>query len=57
MKGWIEEDDKEQYTNIPTKCPKCKEKLRKVDAIRLCGIYMVYCPDSKCRWCEIFEEE
>jgi len=56
MKGWIEEDDKEPYSNIPVKCPECGEKLRKVDALQLCGILMVYCPNSRCRHCEIFEE-
>jgi len=59
IKGWIEESDKEPISNIPKKCPVCKsvkEKLRRVDALRTCGMYMVYCPDSTCRWCEIYEE-
>lgn len=56
IKGWIEEDDKEKYTNIPIKCPNCREKLKKVDALQLCGILMVWCPNSRCRYCEIFEE-
>jgi len=56
IKGWIEEDDKEPYSNIPVKCPKCGEKLRKTDILQLCGILMVWCPISTCRWCDIFEE-
>jgi len=56
IKGWVEEDDKEPISNLPSKCPKCGEKLRRVDALRTCGMYMVYCPDSTCRWCMIYEE-
>ena len=56
IKGWIEEDDKEPYTNIPKRCKYCGEKMRKTDALQTCGILMVYCPESTCRWCIIFEE-
>ena len=55
VKGWLENGE-EEYTNIPTKCPKCGEKLRKVDALQSCGMYMVWCPISTCRWCELFKE-
>lgn len=55
VKGWLENDE-EKYTNIPVKCPKCNEKLRKVDALQLCGMYMVWCPNSRCRWVEVYTE-
>jgi len=54
VSGWIE-DDKEEYSNIPKKCPKCGRKLKVTDSSRLCGIIMVYCSWYKCRWVEIYE--
>lgn len=55
VSGWIDKDG-EQYTNIPKVCIKCGGTLWRANALQLCGIYMVGCKNSKCRWCEIYEE-
>lgn len=56
LKGWVEADDKEPVSNIPKRCKYCNEKMCKVDALQILGLYMVWCPNSRCRWCVIFEE-
>ena len=53
VSGWIEEG--EQYSNVPKICEKCGSKLRVTDALHLCNILMVWCPNYKCRKCEIYE--
>jgi len=53
FKGWVEEG--EQSSNVPTHCPKCGTKLKKVDSLKYCNILMVYCMNLKCRWVKLFE--
>jgi ssDNA-binding Zn-finger/Zn-ribbon topoisomerase 1 len=55
LDGWVEADE-EVKKNYPTICPKCGKKLRTVNSLQYCGWFMVWCEDSKCRYCEIYEE-
>ena len=56
VRGWIETDET-QTSNIPTVCPKCGAKLRVVNALQTeAKIIFIYCPNSKCRYAEEFEE-
>lgn len=54
IKGWVEGN--EQKTNIPKICPKCGSKLHKTDSLKLCRMLFIYCPNTKCRWSEIYTE-
>lgn len=54
LEGWV--DKYEDRWKLPKECPVCKGQLSKTDAIGLIGIMFVYCKDSRCRWCCIFEE-
>jgi hypothetical protein len=41
---------------VPSKCPVCGRGLRRVDATaRANGLYFVWCPNWRCRWCLLFE--
>jgi len=41
---------------VPFKCPLCGYGLRRVDATARCnGLYFVWCPNWRCRWCLLFE--
>jgi len=54
VKGWVED---KTSSNIPTTCPKCGTKLRIVNALQTeAKIIFIYCPNSKCRWAEEYEE-
>jgi hypothetical protein len=55
VEGWVEDD--ELISNIPTVCPKCGSKLRIVNALQSeARIIFIYCPNSKCRYAEEYEE-
>jgi hypothetical protein len=57
INGWV--DEGEEFTNVPTHCPKCGNKLQKTDALKLVNILFVWCPSRltahHCGWCEIYE--
>ena len=38
--------------DIPFICPKCWSFLCHVNAVDICGLYFVWCPNSRCRWCK-----
>lgn len=40
---------------IPDVCPWCGRRLHYTNAIDVCGVYMVFCPSSVCRWCIVLE--
>jgi len=43
--------------SIPDYCPKCGYKLYHVNALDTkAKIYMVWCPDSTCRYCVEYEK-
>ena len=54
VKCWIE--DNKEYSNIPKICKYCGVKMKVTDALRTCGLLMVWCPNNICRWCLMFEE-
>jgi len=55
VEGWVE--DNEPISNIPTICPKCGSKLKMVNALQTnAKIIFIYCPNSRCRYVEEFEE-
>jgi len=55
VEGWVE--DETSVSNIPVYCPKCGSKLRIVNALQTeAKIIFIYCPNSKCRYAEEFEE-
>jgi hypothetical protein len=55
VEGWVE--DETPASNIPTICPRCGSKLRIVNALQTeARIIFIYCPNSKCRYAEEFEE-
>jgi len=53
VNAWLDNNNT-KFSNIPEIC-KCGTKLKKVDATKEGGFIMVYCPNLKCRYCEIFE--
>jgi len=55
VSGWVEDNVKD--SNIPIYCPKCGSKLHVVNALQTeAKIIFIYCPNSKCRYAEEFEE-
>jgi len=40
---------------VAVNCPNCGHRLRRVDAIKVCGLFFVWCPNSRCRWCMLFD--
>lgn len=40
--------------DVLVKCPLCGHSLRKTDAIEKAGLFFVWCPNSRCRWCKLF---
>jgi len=55
IKGWLNENEN-KYTNVPLVCPKCGAKLKHTDALQECNWYLVFCPNYRCRWSEIYVE-
>lgn len=55
IKGWID-DDETKKESIPTKCPKCGKKLKQTNSLQYCGILLVWCPNSRCRYAEEYTE-
>jgi len=37
--------------SFPLRCVSCGYKLRFTNAVELCGLLLVWCPRSVCRWC------
>lgn len=35
-------------------CPVCGRTLARVDAIKLCRVFFVWCPNYRCRWSHLF---
>jgi hypothetical protein len=56
IKGWLEVNEKQPIKNYPIKCKYCGSKMNITNSLQYCNIFMVWCPNSKCRWCLIFEE-
>ena len=54
IKGWLEIG--EEPVKFPDKCPKCGTKLKYTDALQECNWYLVWCPNYRCRWSEIYVE-
>jgi len=55
LKGWIDSNEL-PFSNIPKTCPKCGTELKYTDALKECNWYLVWCPNYKCRYSEIFVE-
>ena len=57
IKGWVDEDeDIKQAKNYKTICPKCGKKLNHTNSLQYCGQYFIWCPNSRCRYCELYIE-
>jgi hypothetical protein len=41
--------------DILLNCPVCGRRLRVVDSARLCRLVFVWCPNSRCRFCVLFD--
>ena len=42
---------------VATECEKCGGRVWIVNAVEECGLYMVGCRDTRCRWCEVYRIE
>ena len=56
INGWIEENETKPKSNIPSICPKCGKKLNHTNSLQYCGQYFIWCPNSRCRYCELYIE-
>ena len=47
----------EMLLSIPIHCPKCDHRLYHVNALDTkAKIYMIWCPESTCRYCVEYEK-